>query len=110
MKNEPVYLTDKLEAYAKRVPCTVILRNFKPALQEMYEICEAHYKPALVDGLSKKQVLAILENAFNSWDDFAKGMAETNVLLSEALLKFSYKFAWTRDAKNVAIYAMLKTD
>ena len=103
-------LEHKLEAYTKKVGCAFILGNPLPCLEVMYGICEAYYQPTLVNGLTKKQVLTILENTFKSWDDFAKDLGKTNVLLSQALLKFSYKFAWTRQTKNVAIYAMLKTE
>ena len=107
---EPIYLEDKLKAYTEKVSCTFILGNLLPCLEVMYAICEDHFQPSIKEGLSKKQVLAILENTFESWNKFAKELEKTNVLLSQALLKYSYKFAWTRETKNVAIYAMLKTE
>lgn len=88
------------------------LRNsndFKMLVNELYLICENHWKPkfSLNEDVSHEIAKALkieLDTVFNSWDLFIKRLTKEEYFLIKYLSKVSYKSAFMGNAKLKKIY------
>lgn len=98
------FLDDKLyeAAIKKQIDST---DDFKDLINELYKICEDHWKPQVkMNQTSKKDVKILLDRTFNSWVLFVKRMIREHWFLSDYLEKYSYRQQFMSNDKLKAIY------
>lgn len=81
--------------------------DFSDLVNELYRICEDHYKPALVD--DPKVIKATLDRTFRSWDIFIDRLKKENWFLIDVLgrKETSYKATFMSNEKLKGIYNKL---
>jgi len=98
-----MFLDDKLYNHVK-------LRELKDSddfivlINELYRICEDHYKPQLTPGMSYHQGKIILDRTFNAWDLFITKLEKDEWFLIDILKTCSFKDTYFKNDRLKEIY------
>jgi hypothetical protein len=80
---------DDIIKAADNIPeLTKILQNL---VNELYKICEDHFKPQFTTEMSYPECRLILDRTFNSWDFFIEKLKKENSPLTHLLENANYK-------------------
>jgi len=82
--------------------------DFKSMVNELYRICEDHWKAQLHLNMTYSNGKILLDRTFASWDLFIKKLEKENYFLLNIISKYSYKSAFMEDEKAVRIYNLGK--
>jgi len=100
-----MFLDDKLYQHVinRKIEST---DDFKAMINELYRMCENHFKPNLHVGMSFKQGTVEMDRVFNSWDLFIKRLIKDNYFLIDILSKpeTSFKSAFMHNEALKEIY------
>lgn len=88
---QQIFLDDKLCACTKNKELKSS-DDFEKLLNELYKICEEHWKPNVKMGETPTfQAKIMIDRTFNSWDLFVSRMKKEKYFLADYLSKYSYK-------------------
>jgi len=82
--------------------------DFKSMVNELYKICEDHWKPQLCSKPTYSNGKIILDRTFKSWDLFIQKLTKEKYFLISPLSKCSYKSAFMKNKEAVRIYNLGK--
>jgi hypothetical protein len=101
-----MFLDDKLYNHVKNAEI-IDGMDFFHVLNELFSICEEHFKPYLYEGMSGKEAKALINQVFNSWDLFVKRLKKEEHQYSYFFNKYSYKGAFMEKPELMKIYQKL---
>jgi hypothetical protein len=81
--------------------------DFTNHINELYKICEDYWKPQVNISMPTKDVKAIIDRTFNSWDLFVKRLVKEKYYLADYISKYSYKYAYMDNSELKKIYDRL---
>jgi len=74
-------------------------------LNELYKICEDHYKPQIYPKMKYEDVKLILDRTFNSWNSFVFQLKKQGYnYMVDMFNKYSFKEAFLSNEKLKEIY------
>lgn len=98
-----MFLDDKLYQHAIKRKIDS-LDDYKEMINELYKICEDHFKPQLDINMGYRKAKIILDRTFNSWDLFINRLEKEDYFLVDIIKDCSYKSAFMENPKLVKIY------
>ena len=78
--------------------------DFQLLINELYKICEDHFKPKLRPDMSYKEGKIMMDQVFNAWDLFIKKLQKEQWFLIDILKEYPYKSAFMNNEKLKEIY------
>ena len=81
--------------------------DFQKLINELYSIVEKKFKPQLYAGQPNKDVKAIMDRTFKSWDLFVSRLEKKEYMFADLVKKYSYKQQFFSNEKLKDIYESL---
>jgi len=102
-----MFLDDKLYNHVVKRDIQSI-NDFQEMVNELFKICEDHFKPQLSAGMSYKEGKVIIDRTFNSWDLFINRLYKENYRFLDVMEGCSYKSAFMKNPELKRIYDLGK--
>ena len=98
-----MFLDDKL--YQHTINREIKDRDtYTQLVNELYKICEDHFKPQLRPNMSYKEGKIMIDRVFNSWDLFINKLDKKDWYLIDFLKDASYKVSFMKNPELKRIY------
>ena len=78
--------------------------DYLAMVNELYKICEDHFKPQLKEGMTYREGRIIMDRVFNSWDLFINRLDKEDYSLVDFMKEASYKSAYMKSPQLVELY------
>lgn len=100
------FLDDKLYNHLKNKDITSGY-HFNKVINELFKICEDHFKPQLLENMTRTNAKMILDRTFNSWDLFVSRLEKEKYQFADILKKYSYKEIFMSNEEMKKMYLSL---
>jgi hypothetical protein len=101
-----MFLDEKLYNHVKN-SSHVDGEEFRVMLNQLYDMCQEHYKANIKEGMDKKTAKAAIDRTFNAWNLMLTSLKKDNYPFLQLLEEYSFKTTFMQNEDVKAFYKTL---